>query len=175
MWRVTAVVCCVMCIVCCVLCCVCPACARAYALPFVVVIGIGIGSLRLWFLAVIGLVGVGVVWKVAYLEVVALWRPSSMGHVLCSSLCGCAWVHGCGAHPEAAPAPDVQGKHVKFSAAVDDEGHGTIKRKPTAFVRTKAPVAEEEEEDEEVSFLLGALCRSYCMVSLHGGGAGGLP
>ena len=56
--------------------------------------------------------------------------------------------------------PCLQGKHVKFSASVEEEGHGKITRKPTAFVRMRVPVEEEEEEEEaeEVRFLPCTLC-----------------
>ena len=47
----------------------------------------------------------------------------------------------------------VQGKHVKFSAAVDDEGHGTIKRKPTAFVKMKAVLDDDDDDDDEVFYV----------------------
>ena len=48
---------------------------------------------------------------------------------------------------------------MKFSASVEEEGHGKITRKPTAYVRMRVPVEEEEEEEEEeVRFLPCALC-----------------
>ena len=63
--------------------------------------------------------------------------------------------------------PCLQGKRVKFSASAEEEGHGTIKRKPTAYVRMRVPVEEEEEEEEEeVRFCL-ARCVSFWLYSIH--------
>ena len=56
---------------------------------------------------------------------------------------------------------------MKFSASAEEEGHGTIKRKPTAYVRMRVPVEEEEEEEEEeVRFCL-APCVSFWLYSIH--------
>ena len=61
-----------------------------------------------------------------------------------------ALAHRIVTHTPLHPPPPLrfeQGKHVKFAAGGND-GHGTIKRKPTAFIRRQP--AEEEEEEEQV-------------------------
>ena len=67
-------------------------------------------------------------------------QKSELVHLL-PALC-CAALHFAG---------DAQIKHVKFSAEVD-EGHGTIKRKATAFAKMRAPVEDEEEDEDEQVF-----------------------
>ena len=76
-----------------------------------------------------------------------------------------SWAPASQRMPREAGAVVFQGKqpHVQFSAATD-EGHGTVKRKPTAFIR-RVPEDEEEEEmeddagQEDVQVQEQALCR----------------
>ena len=73
---------------------------------------------------------------------------------VCACACACAWLRAClrkCVFLQMLPrgTDGLQGKQVKFSASVEEDHHGTIKRKPTAFMK-RTVVVEDDDEEEEV-------------------------